>query len=210
MDDPISPETQREEEKKDAAPRKPAAWFRVLLPLGAALCLSLFVTLLFTKYQDQIEALKGYGYLGAFIIGFLSNATVIVPAPSLAFTAALGGILNPVLVGVAAGAGEALGELTGYLAGLSGNAVIENRPQYETMRSYMERYGGWFFFVLALIPNPFFDIAGIAAGVVRFPVWLFLLSTWVGKTVKAIVLAGAGRQFLSDCGPCFPPWNTRT
>lgn len=210
MDDPISPETQREEGKKDAAPRKPAAWFRLLLPIGAALCLSLFVALLITKYHDQIEALKGYGYLGAFIIGFLSNATVIVPAPSLAFTVALGGILNPILVGVAVGAGEALGELTGYLVGLSGNAVIENRPQYHTMRSYMDRYGGWVFFVLAIIPNPFFDIAGIAAGIVRFPVWLFLLSTWAGKTAKAIVLAGAGRQLLGDRGPCPPPWHTLT
>jgi membrane protein YqaA with SNARE-associated domain len=208
MDNPIPPGNQHEE-TEDAAPRKSGAVLRALIPLGAAVGVSLFVTLLVTRYYDQIEALKGYGYLGAFLIGFLSNATVIIPAPSLAFTAALGGILNPVLVGVAAGAGEALGELTGYLAGLSGNAVIENRPQYETIRSYVERYGGWFFFVLAVIPNPFFDVAGITAGVVRFPVWLFVLSTWAGKTAKAIVLAGAGRQFLGDSRPV-SPWNMLT
>jgi uncharacterized membrane protein YdjX (TVP38/TMEM64 family) len=61
----------------------------------------------------------------------------------------------------------------------------------------MDRYGGWFFFILAAIPNPLFDVAGIAAGVVRFPIWKFLLSAWAGKTLKAILFAGAGRQLLT-------------
>jgi hypothetical protein len=33
---------------------------------------------------------------------------------------------------------------------------------------------------------------------VRFPVWLFLISAWAGKTLKAILLAGAGRQLLGS------------
>ena len=52
------------------------------------------------------------------------------------------------------------------------------------------------FFVLAVIPNPLFDIAGITAGVIRFPVWKFLLTAWAGKTLKAILFAGAGRHIL--------------
>lgn len=207
MDDVRSPHTQPEEQKRFSDARKPIDWVRAFLPLGIALLFSLIVVLLIAKYQEQIEALKGYGYLGAFIIGFLGNATVILPAPSLAFTAALGGVLNPILVGVAAGAGEALGEMTGYLAGMSGNAVIENRARFEAVQRYMARRGAWVFFLLAVIPNPFFDIAGIAAGVVRFPVWLFLLSAWAGKTLKAIAFAGAGRQLLSDAFPHPSPWQ---
>lgn len=204
MDDPRAAPTQPEEEPKTTEPRKPIDWVRAMLPLGLALLFSVTIIFLISKYQGQIETLKGYGYLGAFFIGFLGNATVILPAPSLAFTAALGGVLNPILVGVAAGAGEALGEMTGYLAGVSGYAVVENRARYEAAQGYMQRHGAWVFFILAAIPNPFFDIVGIAAGAVRYPVWLFLLSAWGGKTLKAILVAGAGRQLLSDSRSHFP------
>ena len=186
--DPFSIPTHTESE-----PHAPGDWLRALLPLVLAIFFSVLVVLVF---KEQIEALKGYGYLSAFVIGLLGNATVILPAPSLAFTAALGGVLNLLLVGVAAGAGEALGEMTGYLAGMSGKTIIENRDRFEQVQNYMGRYGGWVFLVLAAIPNPLFDIAGITAGMTRFPVWKFLLSAWVGKTIKALFFAGAGRQLL--------------
>jgi membrane protein YqaA with SNARE-associated domain len=196
MDDSLHAHTQTDGKQSVIDPRTPGDWVRALLPLALALLLSLPVILLVTRFKEQVEALKGYGYLSAFVIGFLGNATVILPAPSLAFTTALGGVLNPLLVGVAAGAGEALGEMTGYLAGISGKTIIENRAYYENIQGYMDRYGGRVFLVLAAIPNPLFDIAGIAAGLVRFPVWKFLLSVWVGKTFKAVLFAGAGRQLL--------------
>lgn len=177
-------------------PRGPGDWVRAFLPLTLALLLSLAVVLLAYKFKGSIKALEGYGYLGVFIVGFLGNATVILPAPSLVFTVALGGLFNPLLVGAAAGAGEALGEMTGYLAGLSGKEIIRNQTRYAKMQDYMNRRGGWIFFILAAIPNPLFDVAGITAGVVRFPVWKFLLSAWAGKTLKAIMFAAAGRQLL--------------
>jgi membrane protein YqaA with SNARE-associated domain len=196
MDNPLPIPTQTDSEGPVIDPRTPRDWLRALLPLALAFSFSLLVILLITRFKGQIEALKGYGYLGAFVIGFLGNATVILPAPSLAFTTALGSVLNPLLVGVAAGAGEALGEMTGYLAGISGKAIIGNRTRYETVQGHMDRYGGWVFFALAAIPNPLFDIAGIAAGVIRFPVRKFLLSAWAGKTLKATLFAGAGRHLL--------------
>jgi membrane protein YqaA with SNARE-associated domain len=196
MDEPLASPTPAEEAGPVIEPRTPRDWVRALVPLALAILFSLCIILLIAKFQNRVESLKGYGYLGAFVIGFLGNATVILPAPSLAFTAALGGVLNPVLVGLAAGAGEALGEMTGYLAGISGQAIIENRTRYESMCRYMDRYGGGVFFVLAAIPNPLFDIAGIAAGVVRYPLWKFLLSAWAGKTLKAIFFANAGRHLL--------------
>jgi membrane protein DedA with SNARE-associated domain len=197
MEDPFTAPQEPEKQSSKPNARTPLKWARTALPLTLAIILSVIVILLITRFQDQIENLKAYGYLGAFVIGFLGNATVIMPAPSLAFTAALGGVLNPFFVGIAAGTGEALGEITGYLAGLSGNAVIEDRVYYDTIHSYMDRHGCWVFFVLAAVPNPLFDVAGIVAGMVRFPLWKFLLSTWAGKTLKAIVFAGAGQQLLS-------------
>jgi membrane protein YqaA with SNARE-associated domain len=139
-----------------------------------------------------------YGYPGIFLISLIASATVIFPAPSLALVFALGGVLDPILVGLVAGLGEALGELTGYLAGYSGQAVIEKQEIYDRLHGWMRRYGLAIVFLLSLFPNPFFDLAGIAAGALRFPVGYFLLSCWLGKTLKTIVFAlvGAHSFFL--------------
>jgi membrane protein DedA with SNARE-associated domain len=47
-----------------------------------------------------------------------------------------------------------------------------------------------------MVPNPFFDLAGIAAGSLRYPVWRFLLFCWLGKTIKTTLVAFAGSQSI--------------
>jgi len=105
--------------------------------------------------------------------------------------------LPPLLVGLAAGVGEALGELTGYAAGFGGRAVIEDQRAYDRLADWMQRRGGITVFVLSVFPNPFFDLAGIAAGTLRYPLWRFLLVCWLGKTIKTIVVAWAGSQSIT-------------
>ena len=60
------------------------------------------------------------------------------------------------------------------------------------------RYGVFFFFVMALSPNPAFDLAGIAAGALRYPVSLFLLAVCPGKTLKMILIALAGAGVIPN------------
>ncbi len=182
--------------QNDNEPRTMSDWLHALFPLVLALLLSLVIILFVAVIKEKVKELDEYGYLSAFVVGFVGNATVVLPAPSLAFTVALGSVLNPLLVGVAAGVGEALGEMTGYLAGISGKRIVKNQDRYRELQRYMDHHGSWVFFILAAIPNPLFDIAGITAGAVRFPVWKFLLSAAAGKTFKAVLFAGAGRQLL--------------
>ena len=56
----------------------------------------------------------------------------------------------------------------------------------------MQRRGFLTLFVLSAIPNPLFDLAGISAGVLHYPVARFLLACWLGKTIKALALAYLG------------------
>jgi len=163
-----------------------------------ALLLVIVATVAGVIWRGRLGRFVAYGYPGIFLISLAANATVIFPAPSLALVFALGGVLDPILVGLTAGLGEALGELTGYLAGYSGRAVIENREIYDRLHGWMRQYGLATIFFLSVFPNPFFDLAGIAAGALRFPVGYFLLSCWLGKTLKTIVfaLAGAHSFFL--------------
>jgi uncharacterized membrane protein YdjX (TVP38/TMEM64 family) len=166
-----------------------------------ALLFSVLVTVLIVAWRKELAALGGYGYLGVFLIGLLGNATVILPVPSLAVVFAGGGVLNPLWVGLVAGLGEPLGELTGYLAGYGGSAVIEDRARYEKIKVWMARRGFLTLFILAAIPNPFFDLAGIAAGIAHYPVWKFLLACWLGKTLKALAVAYVGSLSLGFLAP---------
>ena len=172
---------------------KPFRFFLVLLILGISMAIFAF--------RERFAELAAIGYPGIFLVSLLGNATIILPAPSLALVFAMGSALPPALVGLAAGIGEALGELTGYTAGFGGRAIIENQTVYERLTAWMRRRGDITIFVLSAIPNPFFDLAGIAAGTLRYPIWRFLLFCWLGKTIKTIVVAWAGAQSLTIIKP---------
>lgn len=168
------------------------AWLQRYGPRVVALAFSIAITVLIIAFREQLVALRGYGYLGVFLISMLGNATVILPVPSLAIVFAGGGVLNPLLVGLVAGVGEPIGELTAYLAGYAGNAVIEDSERFARVQDWMERHGFITLMVLSAIPNPVFDMAGIAAGMLRFPVPRFLLACWIGKTIKSVAIAYLG------------------
>lgn len=143
--------------------------------------------------RAQVEAMleSPGGLIVLFFLSLLSNATLILPVPGIALTLIAGSIGNPLLVGIVAGAGQALGEMTGYLAGYSGQELIDSSPRYGRMAAWMRRYGALTIFILALIPNPIFDLAGIVAGALRMPWWLYLLSAGAGKIIKNVALAYA-------------------
>ena len=157
-----------------------------------ALLFSITLTVLVIVFRDEIVKLKAWGYGGVFIINVLGNATVLFPIPSLAINFAGGSVLNPFVVGLVAGVAEPIGELTGYLAGYGGSAMFETKPRYARVKGWMQRRGFLTVFVLSAIPNPLFDMAGMAAGALRFPLWKFLISCWLGKTLKATVIALLG------------------
>jgi len=149
--------------------------------------------------RDQAKELAKFGYPGIFLLSILANATIVLPAPGVLFVFAMGAVFHPVGVAIAAGLGAAVGELSGYLAGFSGQGVVEHKENYERLRGWMERHSTLSYLVivvLAFIPNPFFDLAGIAAGTLRFPVTHFLFFCAIGKILKMLLFAYAGASSL--------------
>jgi uncharacterized membrane protein YdjX (TVP38/TMEM64 family) len=65
----------------------------------------------------------------------------------------------------------------------------------------MLKYGDLTIFLLALIPNPLFDIAGMVAGALKMPMWRFLLWVWLGKCIKMLAFALGGAGILSLFAP---------
>ncbi|HJX41119.1 MAG TPA: VTT domain-containing protein, partial [Anaerolineales bacterium] len=60
------------------------------------------------------------------------------------------------------------------------------------LEDWTNRYGAWTIVALAALPNPVFDLAGVAAGALRMPVFTFLLWAWVGKVIKMLFVAYFG------------------
>jgi uncharacterized membrane protein YdjX (TVP38/TMEM64 family) len=150
------------------------------------------ITVYIYTVRDQVKEYAAYGYPGIFLITLMANATVFLPAPGVAVVFAMGSVFNPLGVAIAAGTGGALGELTGYLAGFGGQAVVENTKIYNRFLPWVQKYGAWTILILAAIPNPFFDLAGIAAGASKIPLWKFLLFCWIGQLIKMAMFAYAG------------------
>jgi uncharacterized membrane protein YdjX (TVP38/TMEM64 family) len=146
--------------------------------------------------EEQTEKIASFGYLGIFLISILANATIIIPAPGLVLVFGMGAKFSPLLVGLASGAGATIGELSGYLAGFSGQAIIENQKRYDQIVGWMKRNGPLTISLLAFIPNPFFDIAGMVSGAFRMPVFKFLFFALIGKILKMLVFAYAGAGIL--------------
>jgi uncharacterized membrane protein YdjX (TVP38/TMEM64 family) len=156
----------------------------------------LALTCLLVIYRNEVVKLQGYGYPGIFLFSILANATIIIPMPGVLFTSAMGAIFNPWWVALAAGSGAAIGELSGYLAGLSGRELIARNKTSDRVEYWVKRYGGLAIFLLALIPNPLFDMAGITAGALKMPVQKFLLFLWLGKVLKMLIFALLGSSIM--------------
>ena len=178
-----------EGEKKDS-------WVKTrLIPLLGLLVVVAIVVGVFYLYRyhpEKVEQLEEFGYLGAFLISLTLNATIVLPAGNFLIIATLGAALpSATLVGIVGGLGAAIGEFTGYAAGYSGQAIVQKRQLYNRLEGWMKRWGSLTIFFLSAAPL-FFDLAGIAAGALRFPIWKFFIACWLGRTVLYLAIAWAG------------------
>lgn len=166
------------------------------LAVGAAIALS------HPSARHELELVldSPYGLAGLFGLSALSTAALIFPVPGMALTVVAASVAPPIVVGVAAGTGQAIGELTGYLAGRSGDELLHARLSSSRFAAWMRRRGMPSVFVLALVPNPAFDVAGAVAGALRMPVVRFLMAAGAGKVLRNVIIAllvSQGSNFLA-------------
>lgn len=161
-----------------------------------ALAFSIGLAVLIFVFRDKVAALGAYGYLGIFLVSLINTTTIVVPLPGWAIVVATGAVLNPFMVGICSAAGGTIGEMNGYLLGYGGQVALMKTKRYERMMNWMRRWGNWTIFVLALIPNPLFDLAGMAAGSLRYPVWKYVLFGGTGRLIRYMGYAYAGHLGL--------------
>jgi uncharacterized membrane protein YdjX (TVP38/TMEM64 family) len=171
--------------------------------LSAAILLGVAgLTVFLIINRHRIHEFESFGYPGIFLVALLANATVLIPLPGLMVTTAMGAVFNPFWVAIAAGLGAGLGEFSGYMVGFSGRDLVNKTPWHNTVDGWIKKYGMWVILVLAIIPNPAFDLVGFSAGVLKIPIWKFLIATCCGNILKMMIFSfgGAGVFHLFSLG----------
>ena len=128
------------------------------------------------------------------MVAGIANATVLVPVPYYPIIARLGQVLNVWGVIIAAAAGSTLGETVAFLVGRSGHEAVEKTVMNGWVERQMQRpwRAGVTLFALSAPPNPAFDVAGLLAGALGIPLWLFLTSVFLGRLIRMGLVTFAG------------------
>ena len=161
---------------------------------------SILITVVIYVFRSKFMDLQGYGLFGLFVVSVLGNATIFLPVAVILSAFVGGAVLNPLLVALVVSSGAAIGELTGYFAGYGAKDVLEKDLKIKRVKKWIDKFGLWALFVLAAIPNPFFDLAGIVAGATEVPIYKYLIVVWFGKLIKfgAFAYLGANSITLID------------
>jgi uncharacterized membrane protein YdjX (TVP38/TMEM64 family) len=165
---------------------------RVLPILGLSLAIT--VSVLVILHREQIAALGVFGYPSVFLTSIILNSTVLNPIPMGWIYFSLGTIFHPVPLALVGGAGAAIGELTSYMTGRSGRILLEGKKWkfYAKVEKWLARWGVIVIFGLNLQPVIPFDVAGLAAGSARFPLWKYYLAAMAGRSLAYGIIAYLG------------------
>ena len=172
--------------------------FRWQAAVALLLAASVVGLLLIPDPTFDREYFERVGYPGLFFVTMMANASIILPTPGFLAVVVAGAALNPFWVALVGALGMTTGELSGYLVGRAGSTISRGKEKREQSRwsrwaSYSKRlvgrWGVFGIFILAALPNPLFDIAGIAAGAVRMGVAKFLAATFAGRLIRTSLLA---------------------
>ena len=183
--------------KQQETGKKSAKRAYILGIIGVILTLLMAAAVVY--YGESLRALKGFGYVGAFIISVLGGATIIIPVPMLAVVFALGNVMEHTwLVGISAALGELVGALTIYMTGHGAGRALDSdkhgkiQSAYERLLGIMEKRGPLTLFVVASVVNPFFYPAALAAGALRFGLMKYIFIVLAGKLIKCMTVVYAG------------------
>lgn len=162
----------------------------LFLPFAAVAISAFAILFALAHFSVPVAAIGEWAYLGVFLAEMVNSAVLFIPTPGPAYSAAMAVVLDPLWIGVIGGIGAALGEIVGYVLGATGRHALEGGRLYERFRSMAEGRFGIAIFAFAVLPVPF-DIAGLWAGTVRYPIWRFLMYATAGKMLKIVLITMA-------------------
>lgn len=141
---------------------------------------------------------SNFWWLGVFLLGLISSATLFLPAPGFVVIYALGTTYNPFVLGAIGGLGSAIGEFTGYYIGYGVDKFyIKRRGKrfkerlISISKSFQRYHPSLVLFFFSFTPVPF-DVAGLFCGIIKYPKEKFFIPVLIGKVAKYTLIALAG------------------
>lgn len=159
--------------------------------------------LLFRYFEIDPQVVQRAGYPALFLFGVIGGVTIFLPIPMLPLVFAGASVLNPFYVAIAAAGGMTLGMAITYFVGALGTRALSRATEHQPDKGafmrwwgratrWYRRSGGVASFMLAALPNPVYDFAGIIAGSIRVPFRQFCVGTFAGKSTQTVAVALAG------------------
>ena len=168
----------------------PNAKRKQVLVLVVAVVITLILCIVAIRYHHALEAFGHYGLFGLFGLSVLNNATFMIPVP---FASVIGCSVSvkygALMIGLVMGLGGAIGEVTGYMAGYGGSGMLPNSAIAKRIERWVRKWGFLAITALAIIPNPFFDIGGVVAGMLRMGWVKFITAAWIGKGLRMMIMS---------------------
>jgi len=161
---------------------------------GISVAITIVLCVLIIHYREYVMQMSRWGYVGCFVVNFVTAATIVLPGFGIVFTFTLGGVLNPAIVGAVAGIAEAIGATGPYFVGHGGRGFFGDRNGrlYLRFSRIIERYGSKAVFFMSAAITPVYYPFAVFMGMLRFGWVKFFLATWAGRTVKNMIVAYLG------------------
>jgi membrane protein YqaA with SNARE-associated domain len=139
------------------------------------------------------------GYLAVFVSTLLAGMAIMVPGVNVVVFVA-GRSMDPFLVALVGGFGSVLGESTGYAGGrATRNLITERRLDSrwaKAVATLVRRNAFLTILGLAFGSVVLADVAGLVAGRVGYSYRKFFLATFLGKTLRFLLIALLGGRLL--------------
>ena len=146
--------------------------------------------------QHLLMSMRDYAAPGVFLVMLIANATIVVPIPWPAIVIPIAQSSHNLSLVIVGGAfGSVIGESLAFFVGRSGRGVVNDTRFYRWVQRQIQHpwWSALVLFVLAAPPNPLFDVAGITAGAVGVPFWLFFCTVFIARIIRLwIIIAFAG------------------
>jgi membrane protein YqaA with SNARE-associated domain len=139
------------------------------------------------------------GYLAVFVSTLVGGMAIMVPGVNVVVLLA-GRSMDPFLVALVGGFGSVLGESTGYLAGRATRSLVTERRLEsrwgKAIAGLARRNAFLTIFGLAFLSVVLADVAGLVAGRVGYSYRKFFVATFLGKTLRFLLVAVLGGRLL--------------
>ncbi|MDI6884606.1 MAG: VTT domain-containing protein [Hadesarchaea archaeon] len=144
---------------------------------------------------DWSQILINLGYPGAFLLGLIGAASVVIPIPTTVALLAVAGfrIFDPTLLALSFGFGAAIGQLTSYAVGYAGRIVVSKKHnrRLNAILKIFRRYGMIAVFLFALTPLPD-SLLFIPMGLVHYSLWKIFVAAVAGKISMSLIITHFG------------------